>query len=211
MAASIADWLTDRIARRPAGWLGRALYRKALGHRPGFDAVLREVPPAPGEHILDVGCGGGAFLARVLATGASACGFDHSTDMLATTADQNAAAVAAGRLHLDQGDAGALPYADGRFDRVYCLNAFFFFPDPARATAEMARVLKPGGTLAIITTPPEQAARMRAFFGPIGRRMRFDAPEDLDRWGAPAGLARLGLHAVGPAGFLHVARKGAPA
>ncbi|WP_374655228.1 methyltransferase domain-containing protein [Dongia sp.] len=204
---SFGDRLTDRLARRPAGWLGRKLYRRAIAHQPGFDLALRQVPLRPEDHVLDVGCGGGAFLARVLAAGCRAAGIDHSPDMIATTREQNAAAIEGGRLDLQEGDAAALPFADGAFSHAFCLHAFFFFPDPAKAIAEMARVLRPGGHLTILTMAPDMARRMRWLFGPIGARMRLDAPERMAEWCRAAGLHIQSTIPTRDGGYLLLARR----
>lgn len=208
MTTTWVDRLTDRLARRPSGRIGRALYRHAAGHQAGFQFVLDQVKVGPGDRVLDVGCGGGAFLAHALARGiAAAAGVDHSADMRATTAQENAAAVAEGRLEILAGDAAALPLASGAFSHVFCCNAFFFFPDPAGAIAEMARVAVPGGHVAILTTPPSMEKTARWVFGPLARRMRFDDAATLAGWSAAAGLVtRAALQAPG-GGLLHVARK----
>ena len=208
MTVTWVDRITDHLARRPSGRIGRALYRHAAGHQAGFQFALEQVPAGPHDTVLDVGCGGGAFLALVLARGvASAVGVDHSSDMRATTAETNAETVATGRLSVVAGDAAALPLADDEFSRVYCLNAFFFFSDPAGAVREMARVAAPGGSVAILTTPPDMEHFARLFFGPLARRMRFDPPEALARWSREAGLISPEAFAVPKGGILHVACK----
>ncbi|WP_343055208.1 MFS transporter [Azospirillum oleiclasticum] len=208
---SLGDRLTDHIARRPGGWIGRRLYRRASAHQQGFGLALSVVPVGPGDRVLDVGCGGGAFLARVLANGADGAGIDHSVDMVETTKAQNAVAIAAGRLEVRQGDAARLPFADGTFSHVFCMHAFFFFPDPAASIAEMGRVLAPGGTLSILTMAPEVEERTHRMFGPIGRRMRFDAPERLTGWVEAAGLRLRDVRPTREGGYLHVSRKCPPA
>lgn len=208
MTATWVDRITDHLARRPSGRLGRALYRRAAGHQAGFQFTLAQLPVGPKDIVLDVGCGGGAFLGHVLARGvAAAVGVDHSADMRAITSEENAAAVAAGRLQVLAGDASALPLDSDVFSRVFCLNAFFFFPDPAAAIGEMARVAAPGGTVAILTTPPDMERAARLFFGPLARRMRFDPPDTLARWSAEAGLVAPRAMAVPKGGILHIAVK----
>ncbi|MEM9438960.1 MAG: class I SAM-dependent methyltransferase [Pseudomonadota bacterium] len=205
--AGIGDRLTDHIARRPSGWLGRKIYRDAYGHQVGFDLALKLTPIAAGDHVLDVGCGGGAFLAKVLARGARAAGVDHSSDMLATTEAQNAEHVRDERLVVFLADASALPCASKTFTHVFCLNAFFFFPKPNLAIQEMGRVLAPNGRLSIATVPPESERRMRWLFGPIAKRMRFDPPEQLTDWARAAGLDVTAIHATDYGGYIHVSRK----
>lgn len=204
---TLGDIVTDSFARRPSGWLARRIYRRATAHQAGFQHALSAAPVGPDDRVLDVGCGGGAFLALVLERGAAAAGVDHSPDMLATTRDQNAQALVDGRLELHQADVAHLPFAADTFSHVFCLNAFFFFPDPQRVIAEMARVLKPGGRLAVLTVPPEAEAKIRRIFGPFGRRMRFDAPERLGAWVEAASLRIETVQTTDHGGYLHLSRK----
>ncbi len=201
------DRLVDAVARRPNGSIGRALYRRPVGHMPGFRKALAVVPVTATDRILDVGCGGGVFLEMALARGCRAAGLDHSPDMVAETWKRNARAVADGRLEVVQGDAAALPYPDSLFSAVFCLHAFFFFPHPAEAIAEMARVLAPGGRMAIVTAPPASSRWVHRMFGPLARRMRFDAPENLTRWSQDGGLRPDAVHDPTETGMLFVARK----
>ncbi|MBB4268023.1 class I SAM-dependent methyltransferase [Roseospira visakhapatnamensis] len=207
LSRSPVDRLVDAIARRPNGPVGRALYRRPVGHLAGFRKALTAVPVTGTDRILDVGCGGGMFLEMALSHGCRAAGLDHSADMVAETRARNARAVADGRLEVVQGDAAALPFPDGAFDAVYCLHAFFFFPRPAEAIAEMARVVTPGGRVAIVTTPPTSSRWVRWAFGPIARRMRFDAPETLARWSEAAGLTADAVQSPNDVSVLFVARK----
>jgi len=211
VSRSLVDRLVDTIARRPGGLVGRTLYRHPGGHMPGFRKGLEVVPVTTANRVLDVGCGGGVFLEMALSHGCRAAGLDHSPDMVAETRARNAVAIAEGRLEVVQGDAAALPFADGSFTAAFCMHAFFFFPQPAEAIAEMARVLAPDGRMAILTTPPAASGWAHWVFGPIARRMRFDAPEALARWAEAAGLVPDGLHAPDTAGMLFAARKPGPA
>lgn len=211
MMSALSEVLTDKLARRPGGWLGRRIYRRSAAHQRGFDLALACAPVRAGDRVLDVGCGGGAFLKQLLDRGVQAAGLDHSADMVAVAREQNAAAVAEGRADIREGVVSELPFADGSFSHVFCLHAFFFFPDPVRAIAEMARVLAPGGRLCIITASPAMEPCARWVFGPIGRRMRFDRPEDVTAWGAAAGLGEATVHDSAGGGYLHLQRKILPA
>lgn len=199
--------LTDAIARKPSGPIGRLLYRHPVGHQPGFNVALSVVPPAAQDAILDVGCGGGVFLQQALLCGCHGTGIDHSPDMLKTAKAVNAAAVAEGRLTLVEADAAALPLPDESFDKVFCLNAFFFFPAPAAAVAEMARVARPCGTVAILTMHPDWAKQFGWLFGPVTRQMRFDEPGTLEQWGAASGLGTMRIEDIPSGGYLHVFQK----
>ncbi len=113
-----------------------------------------------GYKVLDVACGTGV-LAREAAGRAGpqgeVCGLDRNEGMLAV-ARRLAPAVA-----WRQGLAEALPYAAGRFDAVVSQFGLMFFDDRQRALAEMLRVLRPGGRLAVavwdrLETSPGYAA-----------------------------------------------------
>jgi SAM-dependent methyltransferase len=199
--------LVDRIARRPSGLLGYLFYRFPLGHKPGFDLALDCVPPARSDTIIEVGCGGGVFMRRALASGCTAIAIDHSADMVANTLRLSAGAARHGRLTAFQADAAKLPVADCCADKVYCLNAFFFFPEPAASIAEMARVLKPGGTLCLITSPPEFRDQIAKFSRSMADSMRFDTPDTLSDWARQAGLEPIDTRQASNAGFLFIARK----
>jgi ubiquinone/menaquinone biosynthesis C-methylase UbiE len=150
----LADRLVDVTARRPTGLVGRRMYRQPAGHERSFRQVLQSLGSVQGDSCLEIGCGGGVLLERVLAAGAaSAAGLDHSPDMLALSGARNAEAVAAGRLTLRLGDASAIPWAEASFDAVFTANMFFYVANPAAVLAEVFRVLRPGGRLVIHTMP----------------------------------------------------------
>ncbi|MNE93146.1 hypothetical protein D3C80_1909540 [compost metagenome] len=92
-------------------------------------------------------------------------------------------------------------------DKIYCLNAFFFFPDPARSIAEMARVLKPGGTVALITSPPDMREKIAKFSASMAESMRFYRPEDLKGWIDAAGLGEKAVITAANVGYLYLATK----
>lgn len=203
----LSSAMVDRIARRPGGLLGYLFYRFPFGHRAGFDLALEHVPPKAGDTVLEVGCGGGVFLRRVMASGCHAVGIDHSPDMISGTARLNRRSVKEGRLALHQADAASLPLPDSFADKVFCLNAFFFFPEPEKSLREMARVLKPGGTLALVTAPPEFEAQIARFSRSMAASMRFDTPETLAAWAKGVGLAAVETTQVPGAGILLIASK----
>ncbi|MET9969237.1 methyltransferase domain-containing protein [Streptomyces sp. NPDC006356] len=123
-------------------------------YHPGGTALTRRLADrlglAPGMRVLDVASGRGTsalLLADVY--GVRTDGVDYAP---ANTALAQGAAEAAGladRAVFTTGDAEYLPYDDGVFDAVVCECALCTFPDKARAAAEFARVLKPGGRLGI--------------------------------------------------------------
>lgn len=104
-----------------------------------------------GQSVLDVACGTGvvARAARdVVGPGTRVVGVDLNPAML------EVAENARPDLEWMLGDAEDLPFADAEFDVVLCQSALFFFADPGRAVAEMARVVTPGGVVALQTYAP---------------------------------------------------------
>jgi SAM-dependent methyltransferase len=162
----LADWLTDRLFRRPGGWVARSFYREAKPHQEAFHETLGALALGPEDRLLEVGCGGGIFLEWAMATGCTARAIDHSAEMLALASRRNASAITAGRLELHDADAGHLPFSDGAFTAAATINAFFFFNAPQAMLAEVYRTLAPGGRIAIhtaATAPPLIAGRMRLY------------------------------------------------
>lgn len=107
---------------------------------------LSFMPISPSDHLLDIGCGGGANIGRLLvrAPEGSVVGVDYSPVSVETSRAYNAEAVAAGRCEVIEGDSAALPLSDDSFDGVTAFETVYYWDIP-RAFAEVKRVLKPGG------------------------------------------------------------------
>ena len=105
----ISDVLTDRIAYRPSGPLGRWAYREPRRFQPSYDATLSALAPGAEDRLLEVGCGGGSFLERALASGCSAAAVDHSPDMVVLARERNHGVCADGRLEVLEANAERLP------------------------------------------------------------------------------------------------------
>lgn len=106
--------------------------------------VQARLEQRPGERILDLGCGNGwatRLLARA-APGATAVGVDVSPAMIARAEALHSNTI---RARYEVAAFEALPFGDGRFDRVFSMEALYYAADLERALAEVARVLAPGG------------------------------------------------------------------
>jgi ubiquinone/menaquinone biosynthesis C-methylase UbiE len=101
--------------------------------------------------VLDVGCGGGGALFRLseLAPHAELHGIDYSTQALAVAARTNRRLIEQGRVFLQEADVSALPYADSRFDLTVAINSHYFWPDLQAGLAEIMRVSRPRGSVAL--------------------------------------------------------------
>lgn len=107
-----------------------------------------------GDIVLDVACGPGNFsrrFARAVAPDGLVVGYDGSRSMLARGV-QEARRDETPSLALVRGEATVLPFAAKSFDGVCCFAALHMFPDPFASLTEMARVLKPGGHIALLTS-----------------------------------------------------------
>jgi SAM-dependent methyltransferase len=145
--------------------------------------------------VLDLPCGGGiAFRGLPRGRRLRYVAADLSTGMLArarAVARRRGLGPGGTKVGFVQADVGALPFPDGSFDVCVTLNGLHCFPDPAGAVAELARVLRPGGTLrgtcVVSGTGGRRDAligllRRRGVFGPGGRAV------DLRNWLTGAGL-----------------------
>lgn len=131
-----------------AGWAARLADAAAL---------------APGQSVLDVACGTGVVgrtVAARLNHRGRVVGVDLNPAMLAV------ARRADPRVTWQDGDAAALPFGDGEFDRTLCQAALMFFPEPITALREMRRVTRPGGR--VVVQVPGRLARSPGYLALAG-------------------------------------------
>lgn len=118
------------------------------------DRFLSSLNLGPGRSLLDVACGSGGPALRIAAkTGCSLVGVDlHEqavTTAKALASERGLAEIVEFRV---ADGAGPLPFPDGRFDAIVCIDAINHLPDRPRVISEWARILKPGGRL-LFTDP----------------------------------------------------------
>jgi SAM-dependent methyltransferase len=106
-----------------------------------------------GHRVLDVACGTGVVSVTAARLGARVIGLDLTPELL-ERAKENAR-IAGVEIEWHEGDVEKLPFGDAAFDIVLSQYGHIFAPRPEVAIGEMLRVLKPGGTIAFSTWPPE--------------------------------------------------------
>ncbi|HEY1498932.1 MAG TPA: class I SAM-dependent methyltransferase [Acidobacteriaceae bacterium] len=111
------------------------------------EAFIADLPIAPGVRLLDIACGTGNTAIPAARRGAVVTGVDIATNLLEQARERAAAENLT--LTFDEGDAEHLPYADGSFDVVTTMFGAMFAPRPELVASEMARVLQPGGLVAM--------------------------------------------------------------
>jgi SAM-dependent methyltransferase len=110
---------------------------------PTYEAALQRVAVAPGDRVLDIGCGVGAFLRMVDERGGKPHGIDASETLIAFARTRLPDA------DLRVGEMEDLPWVDDTFDLVTGFNSFFFADDMVAALREAGRVAKPGARVVI--------------------------------------------------------------
>ena len=132
--------------------MGRAMLKfMNLCHAPLTNWGLKLVDIQDGWTMLDIGCGGGATLQRLLKRSqeAQVYGIDISEESVAKAKKVNAK-VLDKQVFVTQGSAEKLPYEDGKFDLVTAVETVYFWPNLPSCLQEVRRVLKSGGKFAIM-------------------------------------------------------------
>lgn len=141
-------------AKQSVVW-GSGPYQRISDHLTiAHDHLMREVEPREGEAWLDVATGTGEIAVRAAQGGADVTGLDLAPDLIESAKER--AAAAGVEVTFDVGDAEALPYDDAGFDTVTSTFGAMFAPDHAAVASELARVVKPGGRLGLLTWHPTQ-------------------------------------------------------
>ena len=119
--------------------------------------VLAELRVEPHDDVLEIGFGGGALLGRLReATDGRVLGVDVSREAVA-----RARARFGSRIEIHEASVEVLPLTDASIDAACSVNNLYFWPDPAAAMAELARVVRSGGRLAIAFEPPDELRKFK--------------------------------------------------
>ena len=163
----------ERIAETFDEWAesGRAEGMER-GHGDVVGQVVRQMGIRPGDQIIDLGCGSG-WATRMLAKaapGAGAVGIDVSQRMIARAEELH---DLTSRARYEHGTFEALDFPDGRFERAFSMEAFYYAVDLERALAELLRVLKPGGTADVVIDRFEESVHTEGWSATVQLDMHF--------------------------------------
>lgn len=134
-------------------WMAGDFGRVAKDIETGAEEFIARLALSPGARLLDVACGTGNLSIPAARAGAIVTGVDIAPNLL-----EQARARAASEgltIQFDEGDAESLPYADASFDEVVSMYGAMFAPRPELVAAELVRVSRPGGRIAMANWTPE--------------------------------------------------------
>ena len=117
------------------------------------ESFVSRIGIQPGSKVLDVACGTGNTAIPAAKAGASVTGADIATNSLEQARQRAESEKLA--IHFQEGDAEELPFADHSFDVVLTMFGAMFAPRPEKAAAELLRVCKPGGIIAMANWTPQ--------------------------------------------------------
>jgi SAM-dependent methyltransferase len=124
----------------------------AAAARPIFERTVADLRLAAGNSVLDVGCGPGMHtvaMAGIVGSRGRVVGVDHDARMIAAAQERARDAGVGAWVTHQVGDAYALPFDDGAFERTRSERMLQHLLDPARAVAELVRVTAPAGRVVI--------------------------------------------------------------
>jgi len=144
---------TDEFTiRNKAVWTAGDFGKIAVPLEPAGEEFMARREVTPGMRVLDVACGTGNLAIPAARAGASVTGVDIAPNLLEQARER------AGRegveVQFHEGDAEALPYGDGSFDLVVTMFGAMFAPRPRRVAAELIRVCRRGGRIAMANWTP---------------------------------------------------------
>ena len=176
--------------------MGRAMLKfMNLCHAPLTNWGLKLVKIQDGWTMLDIGCGGGATLQRLLkrSKDAQVYGIDISEESVAKAMKVNADVIDE-QVFVTQGSAEKLPYEDGMFDLVTAVETVYFWPNLPDCLKEVYRVLKQGGKFAIMV----EVVDGDSMWTNVVEGMTAYSPEELKKLLDDAGFTQTEIHRKKP-------------
>lgn len=179
--STVIGTIRDHNERAAAVWSsgGRHYDRISYGIADSIEHAVLRLDPRPAERVLDLATGTGWTSRLVARRGAAVTGADIAGELLEAAREK---AISEGlAIEYEIADAEQLPFESGAFDAVISTCGVMFASGQEAAAAELARVCRPGGRIALTTwTPDSNVARMfqvmKAFMAapPAGARSPFE-------------------------------------
>ena len=168
------------------------IVKRSLKKKEKLDLIRRHIHPRRGDLVLDLGCAQGILSYFLRRQG----GTWISTDLDLTNLKSSRALLGSGLVQMGERD---LPFRDGAFDQVVCLDYLEHVDDDDRVLNEVRRVLKPGGRLVLITPHAGGFFLLQKIRPAVGLKMEFygHKREGYSLAGLRAKLGRAGLQAAG--------------
>jgi ubiquinone/menaquinone biosynthesis C-methylase UbiE len=161
-SAEVRSWSEDPLtARARSVWTAGDFLPIARSFAAGAEEFIARLAPQAGESVLDVACGTGNLAIPAARTGARVAGIDIAPNLIAEARLE--ARTAGLGIAFEVGDAESLPYLTNQLDTTVTMFGAMFAYRPDRAAAELVRVTRPGGRVAMANWTPE---------GFIGRMLR---------------------------------------
>jgi SAM-dependent methyltransferase len=140
-------------ARTKATWSSGDFGKIAKSYEPGAVEFITRLKIQPNERVLDVACGTGNLAIPAARAGAKVTGIDIAPNLVEQA--QAWARSEGLNAHFEEGNAEQMPYADGSFDAVVTMFGAMFAPRPDATAAELLRVTRSGGRIAMANWTPD--------------------------------------------------------
>jgi ubiquinone/menaquinone biosynthesis C-methylase UbiE len=150
---SMSPDLAQLKSKMKAGWMAGDFGQIANYSAKAAEEFISRIDIKPGARVLDVACGTGNTAIPEARKGASVTGADIATNLLEQA--RKRASAEGLEIRFEEGDAEDLPYEDGEFDLVVSMFGAMFAPRPECVAAELTRVCKPGGLIAMANWTPD--------------------------------------------------------
>lgn len=160
-------------AKNPKGWIGSWMLRiMNIAHHGMNSWFIRQGAINDGDHVLDIGCGGGKTL-RILSKlnpNGIIYGIDISAQAVKESIKMNEANVASGCMIVKEASVSQIPYEDQFFDAITAFQTHYFWPTLEHDVGEVWRVLKNGGKFIVIAEYYKMNYHMEAFQTPAAMK-----------------------------------------
>lgn len=184
--------------RKPQGEEGRQmLSRMNESHASVTQWALGFFDFQESDRVLDIGCGGGATLARMAGHIVSGhlTGIDYSGTSVEMSRELNTDAVKSGKMDILEGSVEQLPFEDGAFDKIITVESFYFWPNPVENLKEVHRVLKKGGRFLLVADIYQKEGLSQKTLDNIRRyELLNPTPEEFQKMFAQAGFSEAMIH-----------------